>query len=78
MGDMPLAPPVESEEFGAGQEEYCLRRTRCAPSPGGDTPPADLAEVARRRDVEMIAVSASSVSVETEALRRQAEVLGSA
>ncbi|HUO62353.1 MAG TPA: helix-turn-helix domain-containing protein [Terriglobales bacterium] len=45
---------------------------------GQDTPSADLAEVARRRDVEMIAVSASAVSVEPEALRRQVEVLGTA
>ena len=44
---------------------------------GQDTPSTDLAEVARRRDVEMIAVSASAVSVEPD-LRRQAEVLGAA
>ena len=45
---------------------------------GQDTPAADLAEVARRGDAEMIAVSASAASTEPEALRRQAAVLGEA
>ena len=45
---------------------------------GQDTPAADLAEVARQRDAEMIAVSASAASTEPEALLRQAQVLGAA
>ena len=45
---------------------------------GQDTPAADLAEVARQGDVEMIAVSASATSTEPEPLRRQAELLGAA
>ena len=45
---------------------------------GQDTPAADLAEVARQREAEMIAVSASAASTEPEALLRQAEMLGAA
>ena len=45
---------------------------------GQDTPAADLAEVARQRDAEMIAVSASAASTEPEALLRQAQLLGTA
>jgi excisionase family DNA binding protein len=45
---------------------------------GQDTPAADLAEVARQGEAEMIAVSASAASTEPEALLRQAEVLGAA
>jgi excisionase family DNA binding protein len=45
---------------------------------GQDTPAADLAEVARKGEAEMIAVSASAASTEPGELLRQAEVLGAA
>jgi methylmalonyl-CoA mutase cobalamin-binding subunit len=45
---------------------------------GQDTPALSLAELARGRGAEMIAVSASAATLDVEGLRRQAELLGKA
>jgi excisionase family DNA binding protein len=45
---------------------------------GQDTPAAELAEVARTRGAEMIAVSASAATVDADGLHRQAALVGEA
>jgi excisionase family DNA binding protein len=86
---MPLAPGAprcmlacaegDRHALGLSLLEVSLREAGWATLwAGPDTPAADLAEVARQRGAEMIAVSASAASTRAEDLRRQADVLGGA
>jgi excisionase family DNA binding protein len=90
IGDaLPVAPGAprcmlacaegDRHALGLSLIEVALREAGwCTLWAGQDTPAADLAEVARRGEAEMIAVSASAASSEPEALLRQAEILGAA
>jgi excisionase family DNA binding protein len=90
IGDaLPVAPGAprcmlacaegDRHSLGLSLVEVALREAGWATLwAGQDTPAADLAEVARHRQAEMIAVSASAASTEPGALRRQATVLGAA
>jgi excisionase family DNA binding protein len=86
---MPLAPGAprcmlacaegDRHSLGLSLLEVALREAGWATLwAGQDTPAVDLAEVARQRGAEMIAVSASAASTRSEDLRRQAEVVGMA
>ncbi len=86
---MPLAPGAprcvlacaegERHSLGLSLVEVALREAGWAtPWAGNDTPAAELADLARSGEAEMIALSASAASTRREDLERQADVVGRA
>jgi MerR family transcriptional regulator, light-induced transcriptional regulator len=86
---MPLAPGAprcvlacaegDDHALGLSLVEICLREAGWATLwSGRRTPAADIAEMVRAGDAEMVAISASAASTDAEVLRRELEVVGPA